>query len=90
MKSAAHNAVAAAFKADKTPVQTEHRGIVVMSVLPTTPFKGQSALGDTNYKLNGKSYTTADAYVHAIQYKKVGTNNSLTDSHKGTTKQDTE
>lgn len=89
MKSAANNAVAAAFKAAKQPVQTEHRGIYVMSVLPQSPFKGKLALGDTITKLNGKSYQTADAYVNAIKSKKVGTNITLTYQHKGQTKQAT-
>ncbi len=89
MKSAANNAVAAAFKAAKQPVKTEHRGIYVMSVLPQSPFKGKLALGDTITKLNGKSYQTADAYVNAIKSKKVGTNITLTYQHKGQTKQAT-
>ncbi|MFK5279054.1 PDZ domain-containing protein, partial [Lacticaseibacillus paracasei] len=89
MKSAANNAVAAAFKAAKMPVKTEHLGIYVMSVLPQSPFKGKLALGDTITELNGQHYTTADAYVNAIKSKKVGSSQTLTYQHKGKTKQAT-
>ncbi|WP_182628847.1 SepM family pheromone-processing serine protease [Lacticaseibacillus paracasei] len=89
MKSAANNAVAAAFKVAKMPVKTEHLGIYVMSVLPQSPFKGKLALGDTITELNGQHYTTADAYVNAIKSKKVGSSLTLTYQHKGKTKQAT-
>ncbi|MDE3282297.1 SepM family pheromone-processing serine protease [Lacticaseibacillus parahuelsenbergensis] len=89
MKSAANNAVAAAFKAAKKPYQIHHRGIYVMSILPQSPFKGKLALGDTITKLNGKSYKTADAYVNAIKSQKVGAAITLTYQHQGKTKQAT-
>ncbi len=85
IKSAADNAVAAAFKAAKMPYTIDHLGIYVMSVLKGSPFAGKLALGDTITQLDGKHYLSADAYVKAIQQRKVGDQITLTYLHKGQT-----
>jgi PDZ domain-containing protein len=85
IKSAGDNAIAAAFKAAKKPYTIDHLGIYVMSVLKHSPFAGKLALGDTITQLDGKHYTTADAYVKAIQSRQVGSSITLTYLHNGKT-----
>ncbi|WP_461215376.1 SepM family pheromone-processing serine protease [Lacticaseibacillus sp. GG6-2] len=86
IKSAADNAVAAAFKAAHKPYSIKHRGIYVMSVLHGSPFKNKLALGDTITQLDGKSYQAADDYVAAIQKRAIGSQITLTYVHKGHTR----
>ncbi|WP_204123094.1 SepM family pheromone-processing serine protease [Lacticaseibacillus mingshuiensis] len=70
--SAANNAVVAAFKAAKQPVTLKLKGIYVMSIMDTSAFKDKLKLGDTITAVNGKSYTSSDAYIKAIGAHKVG------------------
>ncbi|WP_390408447.1 SepM family pheromone-processing serine protease [Lacticaseibacillus jixiensis] len=86
IKSAADNAVAAAFKAAKQPYTIKHRGIYVMSVLKTSPFKNKLALGDTITKVDGVAYQTADEFINAIQKRQVNSTVTLTYQHAGATK----
>lgn len=83
IKSAADNAVAAAFKTAKKPYTIRHQGIYVMSVLKGSPFKNKLALGDTITQLDGKTYQTADDYVTVIQKRAVGSRITLTFEHDG-------
>ncbi len=86
IKSAADNAIAAAFAAAHRPYHIQHRGIYVMSVLKGSPFKKQLHLGDTITQLDGKPYQTAADYVKAIQARPINSWLTLTFVHDGHTK----
>ncbi|WP_179395314.1 SepM family pheromone-processing serine protease [Lacticaseibacillus absianus] len=83
IQSAGTNAVVAAFKLAKRPVTVNQLGIYVMSILKQSPFKGKLQLGDTITQLDGRRYASADAYIKAIQGRKVGSRLTLTYTRQG-------
>lgn len=83
IKSAANNAVQAAFKAAGKPARMRHLGIYVMSLVKGSPFKDKLEVGDTITALDGKRYTTANQYIKEIQSRKIGSSLTLTFTRKG-------
>lgn len=83
IKSAANNAVAAAFKAAGKPAKLNQLGIYVMDLVKGSPFKGKLKVGDTITALDGKRYTTANQYIKAIQARQIGSRLNLTFTRKG-------